>query len=152
MKIEDSFIVAAPRDRVWASIVDPAVVAPCVPGCQGVEVVSPTLYRAQVRVQIGPIKANFTVEVTLLSQTAPEEIRSRTRGDERSLASSLSAENLLQLRAIGDAETEVYYASEVTVVGRIGKFGLGVMQKKANALGRDFAAAFKERVEAVGVG
>ena len=24
MKIEDSFIVAAPRDRVWASIVDPA--------------------------------------------------------------------------------------------------------------------------------
>ena len=151
MKIEDSFVVAAPRDRVWASITDPATVAPCVPGCQGVEVVSPTLYRAQVRVQLGPIKAHFTVEVTVVAETPPEELRSRTRGEEKSLASSLSAENVLRLRSLGDNETEVTYASEVAVVGRLGKFGLGVMQKKAAALGRDFAAAFKERVEAVRV-
>ncbi len=151
MKIEDSFVVAAPRERVWASITDPAIVAPCVPGCQGVEVVSPTVYRAQVRVQLGPIKAQFAVEVTLVSETPPEEVRSRTRGDERSLASTLSADNVLRLRALGEAETEVYYSSEVAVVGRLGKFGLGVMQKKAASLGRDFAAAFRERVEAVAV-
>ena len=151
MRIEDSFVVAAPRERVWASITDPATVAPCVPGCQGVEVVSPTLYRAQVRVQLGPIKAHFMVEVTVISETPPEEVRSRTRGDERSLASSLSADNVLRLRALGDSATEVTYASEVTVVGRLGKFGLGVMQKKAASLGREFAAAFKERVEAVRV-
>jgi carbon monoxide dehydrogenase subunit G len=151
MKIEDSFVVAAPCERVWAGITDPATVAPCVPGCQGVEVVSPTLYRAQVRIQLGPIKANFMVEVTVIAETPPTEVRSRTRGDERSLASSLTADNLLRLRSLSEFETEVYYASEVTVVGRLGKFGLGVMQKKAAALGRDFAAAFKERVEKVGV-
>jgi hypothetical protein len=32
-------------------------------------------------------------------------------------------------------------------VGRLGKVGLGVMKKKAEGLGRDFATAFKQRVE-----
>jgi carbon monoxide dehydrogenase subunit G len=51
------------------------------------------------------------------------------------------------LVARGENETEVCYSSEVSVVGRLGKFGLGVMKKKAESLGRDFAATFKARVE-----
>ncbi len=147
MRIEDRFIVAAPRERVWAAIIDPAIVAPCVPGCQGVTVSSPTLYKAKVRVQLGVIKADFNVDVELTAQKPPEELRSRTRGEEGSRASSISAENILRLVERSPNETEVSYASEVSVVGRLGKFGLGVMKKKAESLGRDFAAAFKARVE-----
>jgi uncharacterized protein len=147
MRIEDRFIVAAPRQRVWVAIKDPAVVAPCIPGCQSVEVVSPTLYKARIRVVVGPIKAEFNVEVEILSETEPQEVRSRTRGEEGSRASSLSAENTLRLTALSDNVTEVFYASEAAVVGRLGKFGLGIMKKKAESLGRDFAAAFKQRIE-----
>lgn len=147
MRVEDRFVVAAPRERVWVAIKDPSVVAPCIPGCQSVEVVSPTLYKAKIRVQLGLIKADFNVDVEILSETAPEEVRSRTRGEEGSRASSLSAENTLRLTALSDNETEVFYASEAAVVGRLGKFGLGVMKKKAESLGRDFAAAFKQKIE-----
>jgi uncharacterized protein len=147
MRIEERFVVAAPRERVWVAIKDPAVVAPCIPGCQGVEVISPTLYKAKIRVQVGPIKADFNVDVEIVSETAPEEVRSRTRGEEGSRASSLSAENTLRLTRLSDNETEVFYASEAAVVGRLGKFGLGVMKKKAESLGRDFAQAFKKKVE-----
>lgn len=147
MRIEDRFVVAAPRERVWVAIKDPSVVAPCIPGCRSVEVVSPTLYKAKIWVQLGLIKADFNVNVGILSETAPEEVRSRTRGEEGSRASSLSAENTLRLTALSDNETEVFYASEAAVVGRLGKFGLGVMKKKAESLGRDFAAAFKQKIE-----
>jgi carbon monoxide dehydrogenase subunit G len=147
MHIEDRFMVVAPRKRVWAAITDPSVVAPCIPGCLGVEVISPTLYKAKIRVQLGPIKADFNVDVEIVSETAPEELRSRTRGEEGSRASSLSAENTLRLTVLSDNETEIFYASDATIVGRLGKFGLGVMKKKAESLGRDFAAAFKQRLE-----
>jgi uncharacterized protein len=147
MRIKDRFVVAVPRERVWVAIKDPAVVAPCIPGCLGVEVISPRLYKAKIRVQVGPIKADFNVDVEIVSETAPEEVRSRTRGEEGSRASSLSAENTLRLTALSDNETEVFYASEAAVVGRLGKFGLGVMKKKAESLGRDFAQAFKTKVE-----
>lgn len=147
MRVEDRFVVASPRERVWVAIKDPSVVAPCIPGCQSVEVVSPTLYKAKIRVQVGPIKADFNVDVEILSEIAPQEVRSRTRGEEGSRASSLSAENTLRLTALSENETEVFYASEAVVVGRLGKFGLGIMKKKAESLGRDFAAAFKKRIE-----
>lgn len=147
MLIEGRFVVEAPRERVWTAIKDPAAVAPCIPGCQGVEVVNPTLYKAKIRVQLGPIKADFNVDVEIVSETAPEEVRSRTRGEEGSRASSLSAENILRLTSLSEEETEVFYSSEATVVGRLGKFGLGVMKKKAESLGREFAAAFKQRIE-----
>lgn len=147
MLVEGQFVVGAPRERVWTAIKDPAVVAPCIPGCQGVEVVSPTLYKAKIRVQLGPIKADFNVDVEIVSETVPEEVRSRTRGEEGSRASSLSAENILHLTGLSENETAVFYSSEATVVGRLGKFGLGVMKKKAESLGREFAAAFKQRIE-----
>lgn len=147
MLVEGQFVVGAPRERVWTAIKDPAVVAPCIPGCQGVEVVSPTLYKAKIRVQLGPIKADFNVDVEIVSETVPEEVRSRTRGEEGSRASSLSAENILRLTGLSENETAVFYSSEATVVGRLGKFGLGVMKKKAESLGREFAAAFKQRIE-----
>ena len=146
MRIEDRFVVAASRERVWIAIRDPAVVAPCIPGCLGVEVVSPTLYKAKIRVQVGPIKADFNVDVEIVAETPPEEVRSRTRGEEGSRASSLFAENTLRLTALSETETEVFYASEAGVVGRLGKFGLGVMKKKAESLERDFAQAFKQKV------
>lgn len=148
MRIEDRFVVAAPRERVWAAITDPAVVVPCVPGCQGVTMVSPTLYKAAIRVAVGPIKAEFNLEVEVTGEEPPQEVRSRTRGEEGSRASSVSSENVMRLAELGPQETEVYYASEVSVVGRLGRFGLGVMKKKAESLGRDFAAAFKSKVEA----
>jgi hypothetical protein len=110
-------------------------------------VISPTLYKAKIRVQVGPIKADFNVDVEIVAETPPQEVRSRTRGEEGSRASSLSAENTLRLSALSDSETEVFYASEATVVGRLGKFGLGVMKKKAESLGREFALAFKQKVE-----
>jgi hypothetical protein len=147
MKIEDSFEVAAPRERVWRLITDPGTVAGCVPGCGGVEVVSDTLYRAKVSVKVGPIKAAFNMEVEVIEETPPEEVRSKTRGEEGSRASTVSSDNLLRLEVIDDDTTRVHYAAEVSVVGRLGKFGLGVMKKKAESLGRDFAACFKEKAE-----
>ena len=50
---------------------------------------------------------------------------------------------MLRLRALGEAGTEVHYVSEVSLVGRLGKFGLGIMKKKAKSLGGEFAAAFR---------
>ena len=147
MRIEDRFTVEAPRERVWTAIRDPAVVGACVPGCLGVTVVSPTSYKARIHVELGPIKADFNVDVDVVAETPPEEVRSRTRGEEGGRASAISADNVLRLASISDTITEVYYCSQVSVVGRLGKFGFGVMTKKAQSLGREFATALKQRVE-----
>lgn len=148
MRIEDQFVVPAPLAQVWRAITDPMIVAPCVPGCESIEVLSPTHYRATVKVEIGPIKARFNLTVEVKEQVPCTTIRSITRGEEGTKASIVTAENVVQLAAIPDGGTEIRYVSEVTVAGRLGKFGFGIMQKKAKGLGQDFARAFCDKIAA----
>ena len=65
-----------------------------------------------------------------------------------SRASTLTAASTLELTEAEGGGTEVAYASEVSVFGRLGKFGLGIMKKKARDIGREFADTFREKVEA----
>jgi hypothetical protein len=88
------------------------------------------------------------VDVELTEEQPPHYAASVSRGEEGGRASTVTAQNILKLAPNEGGGTEVYYSSEFSVVGRLGKFGLGIMAKKAKALGEEFAKAFRERVEA----
>lgn len=148
MKIEESFTVPAPIETVWTVITDPQLVAPCIPGCQGVEVTGPTTYKSSIRVGIGPINATFVVVIELTEQRPPNFLSATTRGDEGGRLSSLSATSALRLEPTAEGGTSVAYSSEVSIVGRLGKFGLGIMKKKAKALGDEFANNLRKTIEA----
>ncbi len=148
MRIEGSFIVAAPPEHVFAEITNPALMAGCIPGCEAIEVVDPKTYRARILVEVGPIKARFNLVVEVTEEVPPARVVSVTRGEEGTRASVLSANSELLLAPADNGGTEVKYASEVSVTGRLGKFGLGMMKKKAEALGAKFAENFRGKIEA----
>jgi carbon monoxide dehydrogenase subunit G len=146
MRIEGSFTVAAPIEQVFERITDAALMAGCIPGCEAIEVVDAKTYRARILVEVGPIKARFNVVVEITEQQAPTRVLSTTRGEEGSRASILSSSNELVLAPTAEGGTEVRYAAEVSVTGRLGKFGLGIMKKKAEALGQKFAENFRAKL------
>ncbi len=59
----------------------------------------------------------------------------------------LQAKTLLELQEPEPGVTEVRYSTEISIVGRLGKFGLGVMKKKAEGIGGDFVKTMRERLE-----
>jgi len=147
MDIERTFQVAAPQGEVWEFITSPERVAPCLPGCEGVEMTAPGQYRALIKVKVGPIKTSFKVEVETVEERPPEFAAYRTRGEEGGKASRINADSTLALAAIDDTHTEVTYTSKINVVGRLGKFAGGVMKKMAESMSDQFVAALRERVE-----
>jgi len=150
MRIEESFTVGVPIETAWEAIRNPEIVAPCIPGCESIEVVDPKHYKAAVRMGLGPIKMRFLVEVEITEEEAPRRVVSVTKGEEGGRASRVRSENVLSLTALGDRETQVAYSAEVDVTGRIAKFGFGIMKKKAQTLGGEFAEAFRDRLESRG--
>jgi carbon monoxide dehydrogenase subunit G len=50
------------------------------------------------------------------------------------------------LAEVGPEVTEVRYSSEVSVTGRLAKYGLGMMKKRVDRLGVEFAERFRERI------
>ena len=148
MKVEDSFHVAAPPDRVWSFITDPGQMMKCVPGCESIETIDPTHYRASIRVALGPIKTRFNVEIEIVEQAPPHRIVSKTRGEEGSKASLIAADNVLHLTP-RDGGTELFYSSDAALTGRLGKFGFGMLKKQAEKLGREFAVRVCAALESV---
>jgi carbon monoxide dehydrogenase subunit G len=149
VRTEHRFEVAAPRERVWRSITDPALMLECIPGCDAIEPIGERRYRAGIVVEIGPIKVRFNLTVELTREDPPASVASVTRGEEGTRASILASENLLTLAELPGERTEVRYCSEVSVTGRLAKYGLGVMKKKVDRIGGEFAERFRSRVEAL---
>jgi len=149
MKIEKRFTVHAPLEDVWRFITAPQQAAACIPGCQAVEVLGASRYKATIKVQVGPIKTTFNVDVEATEQRPPGYFAYVTTGEEGGRASRIRAESTLALKPVNDndQETEVQYTSDINIVGRLGKFGLGMMKKKADSLGDEFVANLCERLE-----
>jgi uncharacterized protein len=147
MRIDERFAISAPIEKVWSFIRDPQTVAPCIPGCESVEALSANCYRSTVAVVLGPIKARFNVVVQITEEVPPNKIVCVTKGDEGSKASIVSARSEMRLTALDANTTEIACNSEVSVIGRLGKFGFGIMKKRASQIAAEFAAAVQQRMQ-----
>ena len=147
MKVEKTFTVQALPQVVWEFAKDPEKMAPCIPGCKEISAVDETRYKARVAVKVGPISAKFNLDLEIIEETPPVEIISRTRGEEGTRASILTANNIVRLTANGDGSTEVYCSSESSITGRLGKYGAGMMMKKADAIWGKLAENVCEAIE-----
>ena len=52
IKVSSSFALPLPPDRVFAALVDPAVLQRCIPGCEALEEVAPDVYEARLKIGV----------------------------------------------------------------------------------------------------
>lgn len=142
MDFEKNLVIAAPVDRVWELLLDPKVMAGCVPGTQSVEVLSETEYLAQLQVKISFVSAKFKIKTKILETRPPNYLRSEGSGEEASVGSSLKQSSELFLTDLGNGKTELRMKIKVDVLGRLGTFGLNVMKTKADRMWDEFGANF----------
>ena len=75
MKIEGTQKIDAPRDRIFAALVDPAILQKCIPGCEQMEKTGDNQYKAKLTAGVGPVKGVFTATVSLQEIIAPEHYK-----------------------------------------------------------------------------
>jgi len=149
MDIEKVFQVAAPCEKVWGFVTSAEQVATCIPGVESVEVIEPGKYKGLMTIKVGPIKASVKADVHELEQRPPEFASYSIQGEEGGRASRLTAEARLQLKPLEASLTEVTFNANVVIVGRLGKFAGGVMNKLADSMSEEFVTAFRSRLEPV---
>lgn len=145
MLIDGHFSVAAPPAQVLASLFDARLMASCLPGCESLQALDADRYLAVVVITLAGVKARFELQVEVTAREA-DGIRALTRGEEGGNASTLQATSEVRLTAVPEG-TRVDYRSDVAVTGRLGRFALGMMKKKAQGIGDEFAANLRARLE-----
>lgn len=147
MEIEKTLVVAAPRERVWALLMDPHVMTGAVPGMQSIEVISPTEYKALMKVKVSFISAKFTLHTHIVEQREPEYLRAEGNGEDKLVASSLKQVSEVFLNSTDQGGTELRIKVNVDVLGRLGSFGLSGMKNKADRMWEEFGQNLAARID-----
>ena len=135
MKIEGTQKIDAPRDRIFAALVDPAILQKCIPGCEQMEKTGENQYKAKLTAGVGPVKGVFTATVSLQDIVAPEHYKLVIEGKGQSGFVKGSGE--LNLKE-ADSATEIQYTGDVNVGGLIASVGQRMIQAAANMLAARF--------------
>jgi carbon monoxide dehydrogenase subunit G len=149
VKLEQSFEVRAPLERVWETLIDVERVAPCLPGAEITEVSEDGTYHGTFSVRLGPTTAAYRGQLNIEEQDeGAHRVTMRASGQDKRGQGSAKATIVSTMRAEGEL-TEVDVETDFTITGRLARFGRGGMiQDISNRLLKDFADCLQRRIEA----
>lgn len=149
MKLEHSFKVTAPVERVWERLIDVQQVAPCLPGAEITEVGEDGAYRGTFSVRLGPTTAAYRGELSLqeVDEAAHRVVMAASGQDKRGQGSAKAS--IVSTMSESEGVTTVEVETDFTITGRLARFGRGGMiQDVSNRLLRDFSNCLQSMVEA----
>jgi hypothetical protein len=145
MKIEGTQKFDASRDRIFAALLDPAVLQKCIPGCEQMEKTGDNQYNAKLTAGVGPVKGVFTATVSLQDIVAPEHYKLVVEG--KGQPGFVKGSGELNLKDEGSA-TEIQYTGDINVGGLIASVGQRMIQSAATLLAGRFLKALEAEVTA----
>jgi carbon monoxide dehydrogenase subunit G len=120
MDITGSYTFDAAPDRVWAALLDPAIIAGCIPGCEKLEPEGEDRYRARLAVAMAAITGTYDGTVVISDKQAPTSYRLTVEGQGR--PGFVKGSAAIALRADGD-KTIVDVNGSLEAGGTIARLG-----------------------------
>jgi uncharacterized protein len=152
MKLEQSFEVGAPVERVWQALIDVERVAPCLPGAAITGKNDDGSYNGTFTVKIGPTTAAYTGKLQM--DSVDEASRSATmsaQGSDKRGQGGASATIASRVEPAGDGRTRVVVDTDYHITGRLARFGRGGMiEDISERLLKEFAQRLAASLEGDG--
>lgn len=150
LRIEKTFEVSQPIEKVWSLLSDPAKVASCVPGGQIAEKIDDKTYKGSISVKVGPSVTDYKGEVQILRlEPQNHEIEIQGKGQDVRGRGSASMTMTGKLAALPDGATQVTSISEVNVVGILAQMGSRVITDVSNIMFDKFSQNFRALLQQI---
>lgn len=146
MIIANVFTIDAPHDAVAAFFLDPKRFLYCVPGVENVDESGNGEFRAALKAKLGPIKASFSGQVKLDASAMPDKLIATGEGKDSATGSLAKVVLEATLTAIDAGTTRIESRADISIRGRLGQFGTGVIQAMATEMIGQFSACATARV------
>jgi carbon monoxide dehydrogenase subunit G len=148
MKLEHSFDVEAPLERVWARLIDIEKVAPCLPGAEITEASDTGVYEGNFTIKLGPTTASYAgkLQMTEVDEIHHKVTMSANGRDKRGQGSAKATVSSTMSEAEGTTHVDV--ATDFTLTGRLARFGRGGMiEDVSNKVVSDFVDCLRSSLE-----
>jgi 2-furoyl-CoA dehydrogenase large subunit len=118
---EGSSIVGVPPERVWDMLLDPETLKAVIPGCQNLEKLSDTHFRADVVLGIGPVTGNYRANVMLSNLDPPNAVT--LGGSAEGALGFGEGEGRITLKSDGKSGTVMHYVYDAAIGGKVASIG-----------------------------
>jgi carbon monoxide dehydrogenase subunit G len=145
MQMNDSQRIPASKEAVWAALNDPEILKQCIPGCQSLDMSSPTEMTATVVFKVGPVKATFSGKVTLSDLDPPNAYRISGEGS-GGVAGFAKGGAAVRLEAEGPDVTMLHYDVDAQIGGKLAQLGARLIDSTAKKLAGEFFTSFGQVV------
>jgi len=143
MEMSGEYKINASRQKVWDALNDPEILKQSIPGCEEIELKSPTEMSAKVTAKVGPVKAKFAGDVELTDLDPPNGYRISGEGKGGAAGFAKGGANV-RLEEDGEG-TLLKYEVDAQVGGKLAQLGArlidGTAKKMAGQFFENFAAA-----------
>jgi uncharacterized protein len=146
MQFSGMTAINAPRDRVWAFVIDPQQVGWCGPGVESIEEVDATHFRARAKVGIGVISARFAVNLELVESQEPHRAVIKASG--QAPGSAVEATGEMRLSGPADGPTTMDWSADVAILGTIASVGARLIEGTADKLIKQAFDCMRAKLEA----
>ena len=144
MRLTNEFVVAAPLERTWATLLDVPRVAAALPGAAIEPGGADGGFRGRMKVKIGPVTAEYAGTARL--EEVDEDGCAATFHVQGSGGQGSAAATIVNRLEPVDGGTRVVVDTDLRVTGRAAQFGRGLMEDVAAALVREFAQRLEREV------
>lgn len=141
MNISGAYTVAAPREKVYSLLQDPAVLAKCMPGTDRLEKIAQDEYEMKMKMAIASFSGLFTGKVKITDPSPPESFKLMVEGSGK--VGFLKGEGLLNL-VPQEGSTEIKYEGDVQVGGTIAAVGQRLLDTTSRMIIKKFFEKFSE--------
>jgi carbon monoxide dehydrogenase subunit G len=146
MTMSGEFVLPADKATVWARLNDAATLQAAIPGCEGLEKLSDTDFKAVVKVKIGPVSARFNGKVHLTDIQPPDSYRIAGEG-EGGVAGFAKGGATVRLSDADGGGTKLSYDVDAQVGGKIAQLGSRLIDGSARKLAAEFFANFAKALQ-----
>ena len=146
MQFAGTVAIAAPRDRVWAFVIDPNQVGQCGPGVESIEVIDDTHFKATAKVGIGFISARFVVNMEMAELEPPDRAVIKAHG--QAPGSAVDATAHMTLSDGVDGGTTMDWSADVAISGTLASLGARLIEGTANKMIGQTFDCMKTKLEA----
>jgi carbon monoxide dehydrogenase subunit G len=132
MQFQGTVEIRAPRERVWAFLMDPDQVGSCGPGVESIEVIDVDHFKANSKVGIGFISARFNVDMTIAERDEPERAVIKAHG--QAPGSAVDATANMALSGPAEGPTTMDWSADVAIAGTLASVGARLIEGTANKM------------------
>lgn len=149
LKVQGTYTVQAPQQVVWQALLDPAVLAKTLPGCEELQETTENEFQAKLTIKVGPVEGRFEGKVQLSDLDPPNGYRMTING--QGAPGFVNGKGTLRLEE-EDGATKLHYEIDAQVGGRIAGVGQRLLDSSAKVITRQALEGLDEQIKLTGQG